>query len=68
MPKRIKRVVSYAVLSIGCLAVALLFTESRTAFVAVFLLGLAIGLIAEILFWYQLYRVSTKRDQATRIS
>ncbi len=68
MPKRIKRVVLYAILAIGCVSIALLFTESRTAFIAVFLLGLTIGLIAEFLFWYQLYRVSTKRDEATRAS
>ena len=61
MQPRLKRVVFYSVLSPICVSVAIIFTESRTAFVTVFSIGLLIALAADLLFWHHLYRVFSDR-------
>lgn len=51
----------YSLLAIVCIGVAVVFTDSRTAFISVFSLGILFGLTAELLFWDHLYRSFSNR-------
>ena len=61
MKRALSRVVFYVLLSIACIGIAVVFTESRTAFISVFSLGILFGLTAELLFWDHLYRLFSNR-------
>lgn len=61
MRQRMKRVIFYLVLAIACVCVAVLFTESRTAFVAALAVGLLFGITADLLFLHHLFRVWSDR-------
>jgi site-specific recombinase len=58
----IKRVLVYLALSAIFYAIAIFFVDGRTAFVTVFVLGLLLGLTAEVIFWLHLFRVFRKRQ------
>lgn len=61
-----KRVLVYLALSAVFYAIAILFVDSQTAFIAVFGLGLLLGLTAEFIFWLHLFRLSRKRQIGSR--
>ena len=61
MPNAIKRVLVYMSIMAVAIVIALFFTETQTAFVTVFAIGLAFGIVAEILFWIHIFRVAWKR-------
>ena len=61
MHRTMKRVLAYMVLAAVFYAIATFFTESQTAFVVIFGLGLLIGLAAELLFWSHVILLPWKR-------
>lgn len=62
MHSAIKRVLVYLALSAVFYAIAIFFVDSRAAFITVFVLGLVLGLTAELIFWVHLFRLSRKRQ------
>ena len=61
MPSAIKRVLAYTAVMGACIVVALFATETRTAFVAVLATGFVFGLLAELVFWMHIFRVTWSR-------
>ena len=61
MHTAVKRVIFYMVLAVTCYGIAIFLGESQVVFVAVFSIGLLIGLTAELMFWHHLYRVFSDR-------
>lgn len=61
MHSTIKRVLAYMAVMAACIVIAINFTETQTQFVAVFGVGLAFGIVAEILFWIHVVRVAWRR-------
>lgn len=61
MHSAIKRVLVYTALAAVFYAIAIFFVDSRTAFIAVFSMGLLLGLTAELIFWIHLFRLARKR-------
>lgn len=61
MASAIKRVLAYMAVMAACFAIALFTTETRAAFIAVFATGLAFGLVAELLFWIHIVRLTWSR-------
>ena len=63
MHRTMKRVLAYMVLAAALYAIATFFTESQTAFIVIFGLGLLIGLAAELLFWSHLILLPWRRHK-----
>ena len=63
MHRTIRRVLAYMVLAVALYAIATFFTESQTAFVVVFGLGLLIGLTADLLFLSHLILLPWRRHR-----
>ena len=61
MHSRIKRVVLYLALSAASYGIAVLFVDGRTAFFAVFGLGILFGLTAELKLFFHLFRWHRKQ-------
>ena len=61
MNTRLKRIGFYSILAILCISVAVVFAEDRTTFVAIFSIGLLIGLTADLLLWRHLHQVFLNR-------
>ena len=61
MHSTVKRVLLYMLLAATCYFIAVLFTESRSAFIAVFGFGLLVGLSADLMFLAHLIRLPWKR-------
>ena len=60
MHDAIKRVILYLLLTAVCLGIAIYWTESRTAFIGVFAIGLVLGVTAELMFWWHVLRLPFK--------
>jgi hypothetical protein len=60
MHSTIKRVVLYLAVAAALYGIATFFVDGRTAFIVVFGLGLFIGLTAELMFWFHLFRLPWK--------
>ena len=63
MHNAIKRVLLYLALAATFYGIAIFVVEGRTAFIAVFVLGLLIGLTAELMFWFHIFRLPWKRQR-----
>ena len=61
MHKQLNRVVVYALLAITCFGAAVVFTESRLAFISVFSLGVVLVVAADLLLWHRLRRQFSNR-------
>ena len=61
MHSAIKRVLIYMVLAAIFYGIAIFFVEGRIAFIGVFVFGLVIGLTAELLFWFHIFRLPWNR-------
>jgi len=62
MHSTIKRVLIYLALSAIVYAIAIFFVDNQAAIIIIFVLGLVLGLTAELIFWLHLFRLSQKRQ------
>ncbi len=63
MHSAIKRVLFYVVLSVIFYGITILFVDSRTAFITVCGLGVLIGLTAELIFLFHIFRLPWNRHR-----
>lgn len=61
MSPTIRRVVLYVALASACYFIAVAFAAEGPAFIAIFGLGLMIGVVAEVLLWSHVLRVTLRR-------
>ena len=67
MHSTVKRVLFYLVLAATCYGISVFFVANRTAFIVIFVMGLLIGLSAELLFWRHLYLVCSNRRKQRHV-
>ena len=66
VPGPIKRVLCYMAVMAALLSIGLYFTDSQTAFVVLFAIGLGFGLVAELLFWIHVFSVAWNRHRTAQ--
>jgi hypothetical protein len=59
----LKRILFYMVLAAALYAVATFFTESQAVFVAIFVVGLTIGVAADLMYLAYLIRLPWRRPR-----
>jgi hypothetical protein len=61
MDPRIARILVYMVLAAALYGIATFFAESQAAFVTIFVVGLSIGITADLMFLTHIVRLPWKR-------